>query len=416
MKNVSRVLALFVGFAMLAAACGGSTTDATGGSDGTPTTATGSDGTPTTATGSDETPTTATGSDETPTTATEQELITVRIGEGPYLDYMPWQIADKLGFAEEFGLKLEFTTFASPVDSVKQILRGDLDIAFHSHPGLIPSIGAAPEIRNWMITDQFSGFRIIGRRGEVPTYDDLEAEVGSAEALEQVLESWIGKEFVIVGALFTGLVDGALSQIDSSVDDVTILEFANDAQAAQAFLGGTGDYYTGSLPQTTKLLFDFGDQFVSVGGTEVLGAGGLWFSTEITSAEWLEENRDVAMRLLGAWYRSTRFLAEVPDKAIPLMREQLNELAAATFTDEEVKFLVDNLVALMTFEEAKERAFNPDSDIYWRISVDHYVAVNQEVLPAGFEVDDVFLDEEIFREFASNSSLVDQVQAPFDDE
>lgn len=346
-------------------------------------------------------------------TGNGSSLTTVKVGDGPYLDYVGWGLADKLGFAKEFGLKLDFTEFASPNDAVKQIARGGMDVAYDSHPAVVPILAQTPQLRNWMITDQFEGFRIIGRKGEAVTYDDLEKKVGKEEAVKQVLESWKGKKFVIVGALFKGLVDGALQQIGSSIKDVQVVDFANDAQAAQAFIGGTGDYYTGSLPQTTKMLFEHGDKFVSSGGTDVLGPGGLWFSTMVTSDGYVAEHQDTLVRMLATWYRAMKYLKEQPDKAIPMIRDQLNKSAAAAFTDDQIKFLVSNLVDLMTYEQAKDITFNPASDRYWRISLDHYVKVNQGTLPDGFQADKYFLDEQLFKKLEARKDLVAKINKPF---
>jgi hypothetical protein len=40
-----------------------------------------------------------------------------------------------------------------------------------------------------------------------------------------------------------------LENADLTLDDITILDFADDAKAAAAFLRGEGDFYYGSLPQ-----------------------------------------------------------------------------------------------------------------------------------------------------------------------
>ena len=54
------------------------------------------------------------------------------------------------------------------------------------------------------------------------------------------------------------------------IDEVQLLNFADDQKAATAFLSGTGDFYIGSLPQERRLL-SMEDRFVNAGGSEVLG-------------------------------------------------------------------------------------------------------------------------------------------------
>ena len=294
------------------------------------------------------------------------EPTTVRVGVGPFLDYMPWYIAEEFNLGEELGISLEILNFPEPSPGVTAMVQGDVDVVYGCHACWYPLFEAVPELKDWMITNQFNGFRVIGRAGDALSYDDLVAEGKSPEeARDEVLNSWVGKDFVLVAAIFRGLIDGAMQQIGKSIDDVNIIEFADDAKAALAYIGGEGDFYTGSLPQQAKLLFDFPDEFVLVGGSDVLGDGALWYSTMSTLGPWLEENREAALRLLAIHYRTMKFISEQRETSLPIIQREINDAAAADFSDEEID-QTTMLITYETVEEAEAKNYNPDDFRYWK--------------------------------------------------
>lgn len=58
-----------------------------------------------------------------------QELKTVRFGLLPYQDWMPWMLADELGYFEEAGIDLEVITFTDDITCAEALQSGDIDIA-----------------------------------------------------------------------------------------------------------------------------------------------------------------------------------------------------------------------------------------------------------------------------------------------
>jgi hypothetical protein len=105
-------------------------------------------------------------------------------------------------------------------------------------------------------------------------------------------------------------------------------------------------------------------------------------------------------------------MAEQPEKTLPILRDQLNERAAADFTTEDLKLMTTELDWFMTLEEARENAFNPDSKLFWERSAEFYNAASEDDLPDDFELDEYVLDSEVFDRFLEQRDLVDWVEKP----
>jgi len=336
----------------------------------------------------------------------------VKMAVGPFLDYMPWVVAGSLGIDEEFGLDIETVTVQTPQLAGPQLKRGDLDVAYSCQACNFPILKQLPNLRDWMITNQFKGFAVIGRKGKTRTFDELAKGKSQLAARRETLRQFLGSDFVMVSANFRALLDGALKEVGLDPSEVNVVDFADDAKAALAFIRGTGDYYMGSLPQETKLLQEFPDRFITVGGHQILGPGGLWYSTAIALDGWLAENSETALRLHGVWYRTMRFLREKPNVVIPLLAREINKRAASKLSPQTVGVLVNNLIGFNTVAEAKATTFNPESTAYHLNSVKHYAKGNAKVLPEDYAHKKYFTEDAWFKRFTARNDLVAIVNKP----
>jgi hypothetical protein len=325
---------------------------------------------------------------------------------------MPWLVAHELGIDSQFGLDIQATTLQTPQLAGPQLRRGDLDVAYSCQACNFPILKQIPDLRDWMITNQFKGFAVIGRKGQFRPYDQIANRVGAAGARKATLRQFLDNEFVMVSANFKALLDGALKEVGLDPSKVKIVDFADDSKAALAFIRGTGDFYMGSLPQETKMLQDFPDKFAKVGGHEILGSGGLWYSSAIALQPWLNENQDTALKLMGVWYRTMRYLKERQGETVPLMTKYINERTASKFKPETVKFLINNLIGFATLQQAATSTFNPSSNAYNVKSVNHYAKGNVKVLPSDYKASTYFTEGAWFKKFQARSDLVKKVNAP----
>lgn len=346
-------------------------------------------------------------------TAGEQELETVRIAITPFFEYQPWVIAHERGLDREQGLNFEFTNVTKIEDPAIALRRGEIDVGPSCHTCTLNFLKELPELRDWMPTNQFKGFIVVGRKGQTDTFDELQESVGPEQAKERLLRSFEGKTFVLHAAVLRPLLDSALSQAGLTADDVKIIDFPTDAQGGLAYIGGTGDYYMGSLPQEAKMLYGSPDEFVNVGGHDLLGPAAVFYSTMIANESWLAENHDTAMKLLAVWYRTMKYLDERPEEILPRFTELMNERTASNFTEEQVGFIVTTLEDFMTLERAKLQTYNASSDLYWQRSVDEYVS-KAETLPDDFSVGKYLPNEEFFDNFLQEAELVRWVESPLE--
>jgi ABC-type nitrate/sulfonate/bicarbonate transport system substrate-binding protein len=171
----------------------------------------------------------------------------------------------------------------------------------------------------------------------------------------------------------------------------------------------------GSLPQESKLLLEFEGKYVKVAGQDVLGPAALWFSSTGAMVKWLDANPETVMKLHAVWYRAMRALREMPDVAYPMFTELINTRVQSAFTPDQVKLITTDLETYYTYQEAKDRAYNPSSSEYWRLMADFYAKLNVGGwVPANFVVDDSYYEEKYFNEFMTRQDLLGCVDSPLE--
>lgn len=344
----------------------------------------------------------------------EGELQTVRMSIQPLHQYVAWEFAEESGLAEELGLDLEFTYLPQVDTAVQSLARGDLDMISTCGACNFPYLAQSPDLRDALIISQFKGFILVGQAG-APSYNDLVDGGATPEAARQEVFDYLkGKTFVLRESAFGALVNGLLAEAGLTRDDVTVIDVADDARAGQAFLQGQADFYMGSLAQESKLLRDYPDRAVNMGGAEILGPGGLWYDTMAVDQSWLDDNGDTMVKLAALWARVARYVTEQPDDVVPLITELINENSGSTFSDEEIEQLLNDFLGFATLERWETDTYNPDSALYWRKSIDFYAEQNVKdgVLPASVDVDEHYVDEDVYTQLLDDQELLDWINAP----
>lgn len=341
------------------------------------------------------------------------ELERVRVGITPYTMYQIWWAADQLGIDHEFGIDLELVDVAQTINGVQLMIRGDLDITSGTPAEHLPIVSQAPQVKNFSTVGFFKGFIFVGRKGQIQPFDDLVAEQGLERAKEIRLNEFRGKSFTIIPQR-KPLIADALAQVGISIDEVQLLNFADDQKAATAFLSGTGDFYIGSLPQERRLL-SMEDRFVNAGGAEVLGPAGLWYDTMLSTPAFMENRREAALRTLALWYRLIEIWDRHPEILAPIAAESLSRLTGGDFSVEEYITLQTLYDDFLSISEVLAGFYNPLSELYWKNPVDYYIgqAVEAGDLPASILGDDYFIQsEELFYELMTRPDLLQKIFAP----
>ena len=344
--------------------------------------------------------------------ADAQELEEIRFGLGPYFEYQPWAISKDLGLDKEMGFDFVLQTVNKVAHAVAGLQSGQYHLTMSCQTCTIPFYENVPTLRNWMVTNQFKGFAIIGRRGETPTYAELAPESGSREsegrspALNegQDLRHREGQPRPHGG--FGASAGRALASTTWKFSTSrTIRRPASPSRAARV------TSIPGRLPQQIRLL-TVGDEYVNVGGHEILGPAGLWYSTMLSDQTWLEESEERTLKLLAIWYRTMRYVEERFDYALPIWTASLNErMGSDTFSVDQTRVAIEQFEFFPTMEEAAEGVFNRESDLSWRNSVDHYLP-NVENVPTDFNVDDYEVHSKYYDALRANEELVAWINAP----
>ena len=108
----------------------------------------------------------------------EQKVYTIHVARTPFFDYQFFEVAQKLGWDKELGIKFEDTWLTQSGPAMQALANGSIDVAGSCIVCNYPFYESIPELRNFMTVNQFKGFVVIGRQGVSKSYDEFLAELG----------------------------------------------------------------------------------------------------------------------------------------------------------------------------------------------------------------------------------------------
>ncbi len=304
------------------------------------------------------------------------ELITVRFGNLPYLDYGPWIVAEKMGYLEEQGIKIETTIFEVEQPLIEAMLGGSIDVAAGADS---PFILLAPQSKDKLqmvsVHSLFTGYSIMGRPDQVKTYDQFIAEGKTAEEALAAAAMQLKDKTIILpgGASFYPVLDTALGYAGLTQADVKIIDM-DPVEGAAAFLQGTGDFYSDGLPSRFRLEKE---GMVNVLTGVQMGGGAMDTAGMYVTTEFYNQNPEVVYGFLKAWYKAVAYIKSNPDDAIPMMIDWINEQSGAGMTVEDGKRFLTDLVLFPTYEEVGEWFFKEGSPYYWPNRLDFVKSYNE---------------------------------------
>ncbi|MCX6089106.1 MAG: ABC transporter substrate-binding protein [Candidatus Atribacteria bacterium] len=344
----------------------------------------------------------------------QKELKKVRIGVPPYSMYMIFFAAHSLGIDKEFGLDFDIKEFTATLPAVQAMIHGDIDISGNCIAEHLVALKGAPQIKNFSTVGFFKGFIFVGRKDKTKPFSELLKEMDQSKAKEFQLNEFKGKEFAIIPQRKPLILD-AIAQVGLKAEDIKFLQFADDQKAATAFIKGSGDFYIGSLPQEQRLL-KMSDQFVNVGGSEILGPGGLWYDTMVSTDKFIKDERETALRTIATLYRAIKLFNEQPMKIAVQAAKALSRMTGGDFpVDQYIEFqtVYDDFLSI---DEAKDGFYNNQSPLYWKLPVEYYMkmALEQGDLDKPISSEEYYGEsEKLFNELLSRKDLVDLINAPF---
>lgn len=336
----------------------------------------------------------------------------VRVGMTPFFDYQFFAVAKQFGWDKELGLDLQFTWFTQSGPSTQALAQGSIDTVNTCVVCNFPFYESVPQLTDFLTVNQFKGFVVVGRKGKSKTYQDFLKDLGDAnKAKVATIQQFKGKTWPEYRVNYEPLLKAVLDQGGLKLEDINIVNFADDEKAAIAMIGGTGDFYMGGLPSEINLLLRHPDDFVLIGGAEILGPAGLWYSQVASSKDWLDKNPEAALKIMAMSYRFNRYVNEQPDKVLPIVRDSMNSHSGAGISLDELKFIFDTFLQFRTYQQEKTEAYDPSSPLYWGLSAGYYVKQSKD-LPADADYKRNNPLEEWFNKLLARKDLTDWIDKP----
>jgi ABC-type nitrate/sulfonate/bicarbonate transport system substrate-binding protein len=343
------------------------------------------------------------------------EPTVVRVGMTPFFDYQFYSVAKEYGWDKQLGLDLQFQWLTQSGPSIQALANGSLDTVNTCVVCNFPFYESVPEMQNFLTVNQFKGFVVVGRVGQSKSYDDLLAELGSADKAKMAtIQQMKGKTFPEYLANYQPLLSAVLGQAGMSLSDVQTFNFADDEKAALAFIGGKGDFYVGGLPSEINLLMNHPDQFKLIGGAEILGPAGLWYSNVASTQKWLAANEDAALKIMAMSYRYNRYVQEKIDVILPIVVKAMNDHSGVGTDVKSLKFIFDKFLEFRTYKQDADTTYSSSSPLFWENSAKYYVAKSTE-LPKGADYAARNPLNDWYKKFLERKDLLSWVDSPLDD-
>ena len=343
------------------------------------------------------------------------EPAVVRVGMTPFFDYQFFSVAKEYGWDKQLGLDLQFQWLTQSGPSIEALTNGSLDTVNTCVVCNFPFYESVPEMQNFLTVNQFKGFVVVGRVGQSKSYDELLAELGSADKAKMAaIQQMKGKTFPVYLANYQPLISAVLRQAGMSLSDVQTINFADDEKAALAFIGGKGDFYMGGLPSEINLLMNHPDQFKLIGGAEILGPAGLWYSNVASTQKWLAANEDAALKIMAMSYRYNRYVQEKIDVVMPIVVKAMNDHSGVATDVKSLKFIFDKFLEFRTYKQDADTTYGASSPLFWENSAKYYVAKSTE-LPKGADYAAKNPLNDWYNKFVARKDLLSWVDSPLDD-
>ncbi len=348
--------------------------------------------------------------------AQADEQTVVRVGMTPFFDYQFFSVAKEYGWDKQLGLDLQFQWLTQSGPSIQALANGSLDTVNTCVVCNYPFYESVPEMQNFLTVNQFKGFVVIGRVGQSKSYDELLAELGDPDkARIAAIQQMKGKTFPVYLANYRPLITAVLEQAGMSLDDVKTINFADDEKAALAYIGGNGEFYMGGLPSEINLLMNHPDQFKLIGGAEILGPAGLWYSNVASTETWLAANEEAALKIMAMSYRYNRYVQEKIDVILPIVVKAMNDHSGVATDVDNLKFIFDKFLEFRTYKQDAETTYNANSPLFWENSAKYYVAKSTE-LPKDADYAAKNPLNDWYKKFVAKQDLLTWVDNPLDDQ
>ena len=360
------------------------------------------------------------------------EEVTVNAVLLPYFDHSQASIGLAKGYFKDVGITFapdgQGMMLSSADQSVPVMAAGNHDIMSFVPQGLMPAVASLPKTLQFTIGDLFLGYALMAQPDAgYKTFTEYVAEGASAEdAFRMTVEQMRGKRFAFPAeAAIKGFIDLSLSKAGLTLEDMETT-VAPDANTTRLMQAGRADFQVGGVPSRLTLEVagflpiltsgDLAGNAAPSADSEELRAvvyGG-WHATE----EWINDNRDIALRLASVSFRINQLINDDPVAALEIHVPFLNSAAGTTFDVDTGRVVYSSLDPFLTFEMQKDIFDNPDNSLSVEYVVGSAVNLHEELgtwAEGEYTWEDFVVAHDIYHEMealkAETESTIAEVKA-----
>ncbi|WIY53558.1 hypothetical protein O9Z70_03190 [Devosia sp. YIM 151766] len=315
-----------------------------------------------------------------PTVAVGQEApevpqVEIRASMMPYFDHSQASIGLEKGWFDEVGITFlpdgKGTMLTSADQAMGIAAAGTQDVMAGLPQLFMPGFNNLPKMQLFSLGAYFKGFAIMAQPDAgYRSYAEFIADgLAPEEALQQSIAQMRGKSFAYPAeAAIKGFIDLALERGGVSLDEMSTV-VAPDAETTRLMESDRADFQVGGVPSRLTLQVNGYKPIVTSGDLAsaaspsadsddlraVLYAG--WMATD----EWIENNRDTALRMVSVSMRINQLIKDDPSEALAIHVPYLNSAAGTDFDTATGEVVYRDLNPYLTFEEQKAVFDDPDN-------------------------------------------------------
>lgn len=291
------------------------------------------------------------------------ELTKIRYGISPFQDTLLPIIGSEKGWYGEEGLDVEFVVLGW-TEVQEALAAGEIDVAINNISSIIATHQRWPDFVYYYGFNIFDAGAALMGRPEFESVNELVATgVSRPLAVRRALEQLRGRTVVTTSStdMEQAVLGAAYRNGLDFQKDLTSIDLDPDEGLA-AFLGGTGDFYLGGIPQRTRATKEGMKPIVIGADLAPPPINGI-----VTTRTYVAEHEDALLGLLRVWFRIVDFVENDVDAGAQIVLTTLNAKTGAGMTVGDFREFWQNYEHYpLTPEQVQREILDPGGYAYWR--------------------------------------------------
>lgn len=353
---------------------------------------------------------------------------TVKFGMAPFADATFYVIAMEQGWFEDVGITISPAPTGvkvTPDNVVTKMVTGEADIATFYGPGKIATMAKAPELKMFGFSDTYVGtYILVSPEVDVKTVSEQVAEgVSFDEAIKTAMAPMKGQPVAFSNTgQHRDFLDQAFKLGGLTYDDVDVAA-TTDAKILQLAKGGKTNFTSPEgAAQNIELLKDGWKPLVSVddllkglppGDPRSVAAVG--HEGPAASDEFLEKERETALRFLSVMFRTIDAIKADPKKYLPDQIPYLESVSGTKSSVADLEQIYKVNDPLISFDDQTQYWTDLKAPTSYQTIYNAQIKSAQEggVLPKGKEytADDAIVGKEFYDQLVALRKAYDDMVA-----